>query len=371
VAGEGTVIENLRGGEFLVSAVEGFLSIDPGTKRISIGPKIISREGVSARTTGNLQLTGEYEEFGDVQEQRLSKAATSPSTATCSAIINSRGGDIVLSPQPDGRQRHQRRRRHPRAGRGVGRRAADEKGRGVLARAESCIISGTQGGDRRGEQLRHHGRRSGHQGGRGLRHRRAQDRDQPAPVRASRTRCCCIRWCRTPPGSTRSSPSCSPRWQHAQREANLRKAEIDAITGQTEVRNYLTLATRVRKREITLTPEQEPLFHKMAAAVGPSLKAVAKISLAMKAAQVQQEQAQEEVDQVQRQKKAVMRGSSCVGADADRRHAAAHDDVCAGGSGGARSSAERGQDQGAHHGRRHDDDLLRPHRRDQLGAAVE
>jgi hypothetical protein len=77
------------------------------------------------------------------------------------------------------------------------------------------------------------------------------------------------------------------------------------------VRNYLTLATRVRKREVTLTPEQEPLFHKMAEAVGPSLRAVAKISLAMKAAQVQQEQAEEEVTKVQRQKTAVMRGSRC------------------------------------------------------------
>ncbi|MFA9218729.1 MAG: flagellar assembly protein A, partial [Sphingomonadaceae bacterium] len=71
VAGTGTVIQHLPEGEFLVSAAEGFLSVDIGSKRISIGPKIISREGVSARTTGNLLLTGEYEEFGEVQEQRV------------------------------------------------------------------------------------------------------------------------------------------------------------------------------------------------------------------------------------------------------------------------------------------------------------
>jgi hypothetical protein len=103
-----------------------------------------------------------------------------------------------------------------------------------------------------------------------------------------------------------------PRVLSAAREADGRKAEMDAITGQTEVRNYLTLATRVRKREVTLTPEQLPLFQKMAEAVGPSLRQVAKISLAMKAAQVQQEHAQEEVNQVQRQKKAMQRGSRCV-----------------------------------------------------------
>lgn len=103
-----------------------------------------------------------------------------------------------------------------------------------------------------------------------------------------------------------------PRVAHALREGEQLKAEMDAITGRTEVRNYLTLATRVRKREIVLTPEQEPLFHKMATAVGPSLRAVANISLAMKAAQVRQDQALEEVDEVRREKTALLNGSRCA-----------------------------------------------------------
>ena len=103
-----------------------------------------------------------------------------------------------------------------------------------------------------------------------------------------------------------------PKVAHALREGEQLKAEMDAITGQTEMRNYLTLATRVRKREIVLTPEQEPLFHKMATAVGPSLRAVAKISLAMKAAQLRQEQAYEEVNEVRREKIALLNGSRCT-----------------------------------------------------------
>jgi hypothetical protein len=103
----------------------------------------------------------------------------------------------------------------------------------------------------------------------------------------------------------------APRVAHFEREARQYKAEIDAITDQAEVRSYLNLATRVRKREVVLTPEQEPLFQKMAAAVGPSLKAVAKISLSMKASQVQQGQVQEQVAAVEQQKLAMMRNSRC------------------------------------------------------------
>src|SRR5471032_2442510 len=90
------------------------------------------------------------------------------------------------------------------------------------------------------------------------------------------------------------------------------KQEIDNITNQQEVRSYLTLATRVRKREVVLTAEQEPLFHKMAAAVGPSLKAVAKLSVSWKAAQAQQAQSQEQIEVVRRQKRAVVGASRCT-----------------------------------------------------------
>lgn len=311
VAGEGTVIENLRGGEFLVSAVEGFLSVDPGSKRLSVGPKIISREGVSARTTGNLQLTGEYEEFGDVQEQRVVEGGNITIHGDVFGNIVSRGGDVVLgknlmggsATNADGAIRVQ----------GVASGAVLQTRRGeiVLARAESCIISGTRVviGEAsnceimaeevvikvaegcaiaaRKIEIVHAGPRKQNEM---LLHVLVPDTAK----------------------FDKKIAELQPRVQHAAREADVRKAEMDAITSQTEVRNYLNLATRVRKREVMLTPDQEPLFHKMAESVGPLLRQVAKVSLALKAAQVQQEQAQEEVNQVQRQKSAVQRGSRCA-----------------------------------------------------------
>ena len=310
VAGEGTVIENLRGGEFLVSAVEGFLSVDPGSKRISIGPKIISREGVSARTTGNLQLTGEYEEFGDVQEQRSVEGGNITIHGDVFGNINSRGGDIVLSrnlmggsaTNADGGIRVQ--------GVASGAVLQTKKGEVALARAESCIISGTRVviGEASNCEIMAEEVIIKVAEGCAIAARRIEI-VHAGPRKNNEM----LLYTLVPDTSKfdKKIAELQPKVTQAQREAQLRKEEMDEITGQTEVRNYLTLATRVRKREVTLTPEQEPLFHKMAAAVGPSLRAVAKISLAMKAAQVQQELAQEEVTKVQRQKTAVMRGSRC------------------------------------------------------------
>lgn len=311
MAGEGTVIEHLRGGEFLVSAVEGFLSIDPSTKRLSIGPKIISREGVSARTTGNLQLTGEYEEFGDVQEQRVVEGGNITIHGDVFGKIASRGGDIVLgknlmggtATNADGGIRVQ----------GVASGAVLQTRRGeiALARAESCIISGTRvviGEASNCEIMAEEVVIKVAEGcaiaARKIEIVHAGPRKQHEMLLYALV-----------PDTARFDKKIAelqPRVAAAAREADVRKAEMDAITGQPEVRNYLTLATRVRKREVTLTPEQEPLFQKMAEAVGPSLRQVAKISLAIKAAQVRQEQAQEEIRQVERQKAALIRGSRCA-----------------------------------------------------------
>eukprot|EP01041_Mallomonas_annulata_P035006 gene35006-57884_t len=70
MAGPGTVVDTSAEGEFIITLQAGFLSVDPHTQQVSVGDKIVSRDGVSARTTGNLQLAGDYEEFGEVQEKR-------------------------------------------------------------------------------------------------------------------------------------------------------------------------------------------------------------------------------------------------------------------------------------------------------------
>jgi hypothetical protein len=68
-----------------------------------------------------------------------------------------------------------------------------------------------------------------------------------------------------------------------------RKADMEVMTSQPDVRKYVMLASKVRKKELTLTAEQVPQFQKMATAVGPALKAIAKVSLDVKAAQTEEQ----------------------------------------------------------------------------------
>src|SRR3954468_12168617 len=56
MAGPGNVIEVNEDVEFLVSMQAGFLSVDAKTSQLSVDEKIVSRDGVSSRTTGNLTL---------------------------------------------------------------------------------------------------------------------------------------------------------------------------------------------------------------------------------------------------------------------------------------------------------------------------
>jgi hypothetical protein len=310
VAGPGTVVENLPDGEYLVSGVEGFISVDPGSKRLSIGPKIISREGVSARTTGNLVLTGEYEEFGEVQEQRMVDGGNITIHGDVFGNINSRGGDIVLHRNLVGGTTANADGNINVKGVASGAVLQTKKGEVHMARAESCIISGTRvvigeasNCEIMAEEVVIKVAEGCAVAARRIEIGSAGPRKQTEmlifPLVPDTTK------------YDKKIAELTVQVVQFEKEAARRKAEIDAITEQAEVRNYLTLATRVRKREVMLTPEQEPLFHKMAAAVGPSLKAVAKLSLNLKAVQVQVQQAQEQVSLVERQKMMVIRGSRC------------------------------------------------------------
>lgn len=98
LAGFGTRIERSAKGELLLAARDGFLNIDKATRQISITEKIINREGVSIRTTGNLALAGDkYEEFGEVQERRVVDGKHMSFHADVFGNILSEGGHVHLT----------------------------------------------------------------------------------------------------------------------------------------------------------------------------------------------------------------------------------------------------------------------------------
>ncbi len=97
MAGVGTVVEERPDGQYVVAKITGFVSIDKASNQFSIAAKIVNRAGVSMRTTGDLQLSGEdYEEFGEIQERRTVEGKNITIHADVFGNIVSRGGVILL-----------------------------------------------------------------------------------------------------------------------------------------------------------------------------------------------------------------------------------------------------------------------------------
>ncbi len=281
-AGEGTVIVREDDGEYLVAAREGFLNVDPKSGQVALSDKIISREGVSGRTTGNLELMGAFEEFGDVQELRDVNGSDITVHGDVFGNIHSSGGTIVLG-------------RNLVGGKavnvkgdiqvdGVASGATIQAANGTVTikgRAESCVISA------------------------------------PKVVIAEASNCeifadevqielavgCAVA------GRSVLVESAGPRkssemfvyvvvqdvaghdaeLEALQKQVGAQEAQIaacraehDRLNGLAEVRSYLTLAEKLRKGEIHLTPAQVPQLKKVAAAVAPQIKAIGQLVQSIK-----------------------------------------------------------------------------------------
>ena len=141
LVGPGTQIVRDGDTECVVAAADGFLDIDAKSGQISVVDKIVSREGVSMRTTGDLSLAGDdYEEHGEVQEKRVVEGHNMTFLADVYGKLVSDGGRITIKQNVSGG-----------AARSVGgvievaeaaSRATLEApgGEVYIARAESCVV---------------------------------------------------------------------------------------------------------------------------------------------------------------------------------------------------------------------------------------
>jgi hypothetical protein len=286
--GLGTTVERTGEGEFLVAQQAGYLSVDGKTSRISVGDKIVSHDGVSARTTGNLQLTGDYEEFGEVQEKRTIEGESITVHGDVFGHLLSRGGTVLLNQNLVGGSA--RNRRGDIRVRGVASSAVIQASGGevVLERAENCVVSGARvtvahavNCEILGEQVEV-GVAEGCAIG-GLR----VTVGSSAPRRQGEMVVIAMHPDRA--GIEQALTQVGERVAQFAELVARHKAEMGRLTGQPEVRAYLQLAARVRKNEITLTPEQVPQFQKMAHAQAPLLKAIAKLSQDLKALEAEQQ----------------------------------------------------------------------------------
>jgi hypothetical protein len=288
MAGLGTALDITAEGEFLVSQQAGFLNIDSKNGQLSVDEKIVSRDGVSARTTGNLQLTGDYEEFGEVQEKRVLEGESITIHADVFGNIVSRGGTILLNRNLVGGTAHNARGDIVVKGVASGSVIQASAGAVVMNRAESCIISGTR------VTIEHAANCEiiadevliKQAEGCAVAARKITI-DSAGPRKQSEMLLFALQ-----PDSAKIDEviaAMNGRCDEFGALAAHRKAEMETLTSEPEVRKYVMLASKIRKKELELTAEQLPQFQKMAAAVGPALKAISKVSLAVKAAETEQQ----------------------------------------------------------------------------------
>jgi hypothetical protein len=287
-AGAGTRVERAREGEFLVSQRAGFLSVDAKTSQISIEDKIVSRDGVSARTTGNLQLSGDYEEFGEVQENRTIEGEGITVHGDVYGRLMSRGGTILLRANLVGGSAHNKRGDIRVRGVASGALIQALDGAVVLERAENCIVAGTRvtiahavNCEIVGDEVT-----VGQAEGSAIAGRRVTV-DGAAPRKQGEMQVFVLQ----PEGPPVAELIAAVAQRIAQfgELAARHKEEMARLAGRADVRRYLMVASKVRKKEIDLSPEQARQFQRMAQEVAPALKEVAEASARVKAVEAEQQ----------------------------------------------------------------------------------
>ena len=277
LCGSGTRVSHEKGAEHLIAAVGGFLTIDTLTNQFSITDKIVNREGVSIRTTGDLSLTGEeYEEFGEIQEKRTVECRSITAHSDVFGTIVSHGGTVLLRKNV------------------VGGRVSNEAGDIVIdglasgavlialdgcvtvKRAESCLIIARMvvlGNATRCDVLADE---------------ILVDRVDGCAIAGkaisaletrARGEIDCVLSLLIPDLSvyrTRIEGLKGKRTGLEQKIENQR-LKSNEVRKQKDVARYLTIASELQRKEMVLTTEQQLAWQRLAVQVAPSLRALAQL----------------------------------------------------------------------------------------------
>ncbi|MCU6499627.1 FapA family protein [Rugamonas sp. A1-17] len=300
-AGDGTEARELEDGEYLVSTREGFLNVDAKSNRISITDKIVSTDGVSGRTTGNLQLAGAYEEFGDVQEQRDVTGGDITVHGNVYGNIHSRGGTVVLDQNLVSGSIANAAGDITVTGVASGSVIHTAKGAVHIGRAENCVISGTivtlveaSNCEIIAEEIRIEVAEGCAVAGRNV------EIDSAGPRR--RTEMVVYVLVKDVSQFDQEIADLEQRVAGFEAANVAAQQEAERIAAVPDVRRYLALAAKLRSQELQLNAEQGLLLRKIAGAVATELQAIAKLRTELQAGQTQQKLLQDKLARVIEQK---------------------------------------------------------------------
>ncbi|NMF90886.1 DUF342 domain-containing protein [Aromatoleum petrolei] len=279
LSGTGTRVESGAEGDYLVATIDGFLDIDEASSKVSVTDKIVNRAGVSLRTTGDLVLMGDdYEEHGEILEGRVVEGLNVTSFADVFGRIVSRGGAVALKKNLSGGAIVNPGGQVAVEGRASGATILAPDGEVTLQCAENSLIVGRRvvvreravGCDILADELDIALVEASVLAGRRV--AVAQVRPHgPAETVVSVL---------LPPEDTQGELIRAARAQLDELQAADDQARqvIETLRGRPGVGNYLTVAAKVHRHEITLSAEQQAAFQKLRDSVAPVLKAMTQVS---------------------------------------------------------------------------------------------
>ena len=312
LAGIGTQVVKDGTGEYVVAAHDGFLDIDAKSNQISVIDKIVSREGVSMRTTGDLSLSGDdYEEHGEVQEKRVVEGHNMTFLADVFGNILSDGGRIAIKQSISGGTVHS-----PGGSivvEGSASRALLEARRGevVVSRAEGCLFIADR-----------------------VRIERAVNCDIVADeVEIELAEGCAIAAKKVVlktstarkdeatvvtlllPDLTRFELELK-RLEESRGaiEAEIAKhnAALQALTAQAEMKSYLAILASMKAKTLTMSPAQQVQWQALLTRLAPTLRHVATLNGAIQQARQNVAVTDEDIEALGQARQVAAQGISCA-----------------------------------------------------------
>lgn len=284
VSGDGTVIERDSTGEFLVTTMDGFLDIDTGTNKVSVTEKMINRDGVSMRTTGDLSLKGEeYEEHGEIQEGRTVEGFNITACADVFGKLVSTGGTITIRHNLTGGFALNRAGTVVVEGRASGALVFAPGGEVRVNRAEGCVIVARHvmvsecavGCDIFADVVEIARAEGGAIGGTELR---------IASVGARKQNETLVSVLLPALGESEAGIASAKAKLIELDEADAdAKEQSDELQAQPDLARFIAITGKVRRKEVVLNEAQQAALHKMRQQVAPLLRHLSLLAEAVKA----------------------------------------------------------------------------------------
>jgi len=278
LVGEGTRIERTAEGDFIAATTDGFLNMDTTTNRIAVMEKIVNFSGINIRTTGDIQLEGDYfEEHGEIQEKRVVEGKSITVMADVFGKVVSSGGAIVLKQNLMGGAALNKDGNITVEGLASTAELHAEHGTITVARAENSYLTGMRVVMESAvsctivaESIEIKSAIGCVIAGKRLKLGCVQSRkDDPTSISVLLP---------DPAGLKEKIGIYKQQIADVDKKIDVLRHRAQSVTDNPEVKNYLVIAGKVQRKELTLTPEQKASLQKMAMRVLPALKATSAVN---------------------------------------------------------------------------------------------